>query len=996
MLGGRRQQRLQRSPVRLRKMFAQRRNRLVFEEQGLGQWTEMFFELGGEAHRQDRIDAVVFQRLVDIDLRRRDLQQRREFPAQEIADLRAQIAAAGAGNGDDGSVIDRSIGIRRIGIAQRGRGQARGCTARRSGRCRIEQAAQPAAIAFDRQYLRVRGGQCLAEHRDARRAAHRQHARLRLQPAHAVGIRTHAALVPQRPVDRQRPARTLLLHDLRLTEIRERVEETVGGRVIGLADVAEYRDAGREQREEIEIRIRGGIVEMPGAAHLGREHGGHVAGVFLQDQIVAARAGAVQHAAQRTDVTDRLDDASALRGVVKIELTIVQPIAEAVSIESRGDVAVRRRTAGQHDLRALRVVEDVAREQAAEAAESTGDQIDAVFPVGRVGEVVANTRGDLRQQRPVERAPAFRGRQQRRALRLRGGFGQIGSERVQRCLRRHDDELRGERGILQRRRSEHAAQPGQQAPFRGIGDHALQQRRFGTGPLQRVLQMFEHLQRDGFVAQRRVHVCGCGQRLDSAPRTQRRQRDGIDAGMVAEQHAYMRELLRVGRQRIARMRFAPSRYRDQRFDGGRFVGGGVEAARAEPAHLHADIAVRVAEIQIKGDLGGIVGRDVGAAHVRMQLLGAVAENAQRFQREGQHRIGRWRIAPAQPDRRLQRAVDQRRMQDVGGVVLAGERVGQREIGQDLAVAAVQGDDAAVRRAVFDADPRVLPVHRIGVPVFAMHRVAQCGQIQRRCVAFEIVFPGIVETHATGGMVGAVPGVAFAEHAEFQHVIVRVEFDRDGALGFDRERRQPQHILERDQRRGRQLRYRIGDRRAGHLQIGDARQHADSGARRHPDPMIAQEEFVAGQLRAVTLPGQGRDIEMQQRMQPRRRRPTARELPYQLKRVDLAQASALQLGNDVFDEIHHAILSLMSLSAASLQQLQRLYCPRPTSLQANCFTRAVTSAALIVSSSSSAKSPAMMSRLCRYPPGGGTAAVAGTWAARTPSSDGIQQCMRANE
>ena len=187
--------------------------------------------------------------------------------------------------------------------------------------------------------------------------------------------------------------------------------------------------------------------------------------------------------------------------------------------------------------------------------------------------------------------------------------------------------------------------------------------------------MFEHLQRDGLVTQRRMRVWVCGQRLDRAARTQRRQRDGINAVMVAEQHAQMRELLRFGRHHTARMRFAPSRYRDQRFDGGLFVGGGVEAPRAESAHLHADSAVRVAKIQVEGDLRRIVGRDVGAAHVRMQLLGAVAEDAQRFQCEGQHRIGRRRVAPAQSDRRLQRAVDQRRMQDVGGVVLAGERVG---------------------------------------------------------------------------------------------------------------------------------------------------------------------------------------------------------------------------------------------------------------------------------------------------------------------------------
>jgi hypothetical protein len=329
--------------------------------------------------------------------------------------------------------------------------------------------------------------------------------------------------------------------------------------------------------------------------------------------------------------------------------------------------------------------------------------------------------------------------------------------------------------------------------------------------------------------------------------------------------------------------------------------------------------VFVAEIQIQRQLG-VVGRTgIGTTHEHVRARAAVAEDAQRFKRERQHRIARNHAAFAQADRGLQCAVDQRRMQHVGGVVLVRQTLGQRQFAQHLAVAAVETDDAAVRGTVFDADLRIGGVDRVRVPMIAGHRGAHVGQVERHVQRRGV--DGVVETHATGSVLGAVSGRrVFAEHTEFEAVVTGIDVDQDRARAFDRERRQPQHVLEGQQRAVGQFRHRIDHRRAGHFQIGHARQHADRRARGHPHPMVAEEEFAATQMRAIALLGQGRDVAMHERMQLLGRRPAPGKLSDQLQRAGFSEALAFQLAHNVFDEIHHDIpFSRVSWIAASCRE-----------------------------------------------------------------------------
>ena len=68
-------------------VFGQVVNRLVFEKQRLGQRTKSVLQLVGQLHRQNGVDAVVFQRRARINLVRRQFQEFRKLPPQIVLRL---------------------------------------------------------------------------------------------------------------------------------------------------------------------------------------------------------------------------------------------------------------------------------------------------------------------------------------------------------------------------------------------------------------------------------------------------------------------------------------------------------------------------------------------------------------------------------------------------------------------------------------------------------------------------------------------------------------------------------------------------------------------------------------------------------------------------------------------------------------------------------------------------------------------------------------------
>src|SRR5262245_51817173 len=74
-------------------VFGQLANRLVFEEQSLGQRTKRLFQLVRQLHRQDRVDAVYLQRGSRINLLERRLQQFRQLLAQVVLRLLGETSS---------------------------------------------------------------------------------------------------------------------------------------------------------------------------------------------------------------------------------------------------------------------------------------------------------------------------------------------------------------------------------------------------------------------------------------------------------------------------------------------------------------------------------------------------------------------------------------------------------------------------------------------------------------------------------------------------------------------------------------------------------------------------------------------------------------------------------------------------------------------------------------------------------------------------------------
>jgi hypothetical protein len=88
----------------------------------------------------------------------------------------------------------------------------------------------------------------------------------------------------------------------------ERVEEGVGGGVVGLTGIFE---GGRDRGEENELGERhlpGQLVQVPGGVGLGGEDGAEVLGTQIGNQAVVGGASAVHNRPQRPLGGDRLQE----------------------------------------------------------------------------------------------------------------------------------------------------------------------------------------------------------------------------------------------------------------------------------------------------------------------------------------------------------------------------------------------------------------------------------------------------------------------------------------------------------------------------------------------------------------------------------------------------------------------------------------------------------------------------------------------------------------
>ena len=161
----------------------------------------------------------------------------------------------------------------------------------------------------------------------------------------------------------------------------ELVQEGIGGGVVGLSRVAQNPGGAGKQREQIQVHAHGGAMETPRAEHLGPQDALKVFPALVSQRSVGKHADAVNHAGQRGQrVGDALKHSVHSRAVGDVGQLDVNP--RAAFLQGGDGVGGRRvgRAASVEDDGAGAVVGQPAGHRDADAAETAGYQIGAVFP----------------------------------------------------------------------------------------------------------------------------------------------------------------------------------------------------------------------------------------------------------------------------------------------------------------------------------------------------------------------------------------------------------------------------------------------------------------------------------------------------------------------------------------------------------------------------------------------------------------------------------------
>src|SRR5690242_8233960 len=88
----------------------------------------------------------------------------------------------------------------------------------------------------------------------------------------------------------------------------ERIEEGVGGGVVGLSWGAGDTGERGEQDEGVEVAVLGELVEEPGGVELGREHASDALGRHGGEQAVVDTARSVDDGAERMGIRDGVEE----------------------------------------------------------------------------------------------------------------------------------------------------------------------------------------------------------------------------------------------------------------------------------------------------------------------------------------------------------------------------------------------------------------------------------------------------------------------------------------------------------------------------------------------------------------------------------------------------------------------------------------------------------------------------------------------------------------
>ncbi len=326
---------------------------LVLEEQRFRQRPEGFFHVRDEIDHHHRVEAVLLEGTVFLELRR-DAQ----LPAEQLGQVTPHRRAP----------RDRvlAIGIR-DGHSHR-RHRAPGGDA--------QDLVHLGCVARHHHDLRARLRQRVLQHVDAFSGQQRHDAEAAAQRLLFLVVEAHAAVFPVRPVDRHRPARRLARDAARFARMRERILEGIAESVIALPHVTQHAGDRGEQHEQFQRLVAGLDVQVPRAQCLGRDHAREGLGRLAQQEVVFDHAGRMQHAVQALAVrVDRGDGATHLVAVRDIARQIHGTAAERGQFRQHRTLRVRRRgTPGEiHGCGVARA--QMAGDDQAQRAHAAGDQV---------------------------------------------------------------------------------------------------------------------------------------------------------------------------------------------------------------------------------------------------------------------------------------------------------------------------------------------------------------------------------------------------------------------------------------------------------------------------------------------------------------------------------------------------------------------------------------------------------------------------------------------
>src|SRR5262249_17030396 len=137
----------------------------------------------------------------------------------------------------------------------------------------------------------------------------------------------------------------------------------------------------RKQGEEIQLNVLAGLIQVVCSSNLRRQYLAEFVACLFQDEVIRDHPGAVKDAVKPpTLVLNAGDQSIDLIRIAEVHLPITQPtVTRGQSVQERSFFGAKRRAPRQHYPRLAGLREDLPGEENAQAAETSGNQVNTVI-----------------------------------------------------------------------------------------------------------------------------------------------------------------------------------------------------------------------------------------------------------------------------------------------------------------------------------------------------------------------------------------------------------------------------------------------------------------------------------------------------------------------------------------------------------------------------------------------------------------------------------------